>query len=219
MIHKVKDIHWCGLVYAPDTGGSSAGHAQDAVEQELVSEQFYALMSLALDDRLSPGEEVEFDRMLAEERGLDEIWYDWRAFDRAFHTAPRVEPPVDFVDSFEARLARQERRRHLWFGAGVSAIVLLLWSGLVVGIAGAGAYVMFNQSGWLTRAVRVVAHATASVESFVYALADAATTALSTPQVQGMAVAYIVFAAFALWFWARFLRRSVGAQNASPVNA
>ncbi len=183
------------------------------------AEQFDALMSLALDDTLRPDEEAEFERLLAEEPDLGDVWEEWQGFDFAFRSAPSVEPPADFVASFEDRLLKRERRRRLWLGAGVGAIAVVLWSSLAMGLAGAGAYVMFNQADWLTFAVRVVAQWTASVQSQVSMLASALTTVLSMPQVQGMVFAYMVFSLMALWFWARFLHRSVGEQRAAAARA
>ena len=135
------------------------------------AEQFDALMSLALDDTLRPDEEAEFERLLAEDPDLGDVWEEWQGFDFAFRTAPSVEPPADFVASFEDRLLKRERRRRLWLGAGVGAIAVVLWSSLAMGLAGAGAYVMFNQADWLTFAVRVVAQWTASVQSQLSMLA------------------------------------------------
>lgn len=210
----MKKVPGWGIAFAPD--GRSAGvdqHAAEWAEDVSESERFDALMSLALDDMLSPAEEAEFERMLAGDAGLSTAWHEWQAFDYAFQSAPQLQPPVDFVASFEGRLMRRERRRRLWLGVGVGLTAVAMWCSLVMGLAGAGAYVMFNQSEWLTGAVRVLVQTTATIQSQTEMVVDAASTALATPQVQAMMLAYVVVAMLALWFWARFLRRSVGAQR------
>jgi hypothetical protein len=210
---------WLDHLQAGNTVFAADGRTQGSAKAEYRMEdvpdgtadpdRFDALMSLALDGQLSADEESEFDGMLALDPSLADVWDEWQGVDFAFRTAPHVEPPRDFVASFEDRLVRQERRRRVWIGAGIGAIALLLWSGLVVGMAGAGVYVMFNEYSWLTGAVRAIVQTYAAVESQIFMLSEAFTTAFSTPEGQGMAIAYITFAGVALWFWARMLRRSV----------
>lgn len=214
----MKNIRARGIVFAPDGRGSGVKQHQDSSEEVPVSERFDVLMSLALDDMLSSSEEAEFEKMLAGDSGLSDVWYEWQAFDYAFQTAPSVEPPVDFVASFENRMVRRERRRRMWLGISIGVVAVVLWGSLVLGLAGAGAYVMFNQSGWLTSAVRVVVQTTAALQSQLAMFADAMTTALATPQIQGMVFSYMVFAVAALWFWMRFLRRSVETDESAVPN-
>jgi hypothetical protein len=209
----------CGLVYAPDHRIGGSAHEPDWFEDVSAAEEFDVLMSLALDDALTQEQEAEFARILSEDSELDHLWADWQAFDLAFRTAPSAEPPVDFVAGFEERLLKQERRRRLWFGASVGALAFVLWGTLVMGLAGAGAYVMFNQPGWLISSVRLVAQASVTVQSQVDMFVAALSTALAAPQVQGMAVAYVVFSGLALWFWAWFLRRSVNEQRTATASA
>ena len=200
-------------VYAADGRAQGQVQADDRMERKpgLVEDPDYfeALMSLALDDELSEAEVADFDAMRAQDPNLANIWDEWQAVDFTFRSAPRVEPPRDFEASFEERLVRRERRRRLWIAGGIVAIAVLLWSILIMGLAGAGIYVMFNEYTWLTAAVRAVVQTYATVESQILMLSEAFTTAFSTPEGQGMAIAYITFAGVALWFWARILRRSV----------
>ena len=141
----------------------------------------------------------------------------WQEFDHAFQSVPNIDPPADFVSSFEGRMLRREKRRRLLLGVGIGLVAVALWSSLIMGLAGAGAYVMFNQADWLTATVRFLVYGSASIQSYISMISTAVATALATPQVQGVAVAYIAFGIFALWIWAMFLRRSVTRRGVIPV--
>jgi hypothetical protein len=214
----LKGIKFSGLVFAPvDPGGGTGGSGSAQVADSSTDEQFDMLMSLALDDMLGPDETVQFSKMVADDPELGDIWNEWQEFDHAFQSAPSIDPPSDFVSSFEGRMLRREKRRRLWLGVGISLVAVALWSSLIMGLTGAGAYVMFNQSDWLTATVRFLVYGFASVQSYVSVFASTVATALATPQLQGIAVAYIAFGLFALWIWAMFLRRSVARRGVNPV--
>ena len=206
-----KGIGFSGLVYASSDTGSGVYSAVRAANNERASvdDEFGMLMSLALDDRLAENEVLLFDEILLDKPDFAEIWNDWQAIDSDFHTAPAIEPPVNFVTSFEERLLRQVRRNRLWWGAGIGLTALFLLGVLVTGLASAGAYVVFNQADWLTSAVRLVVYWSATIQSQLSAYTSMLTAALSTPQAQGMVIVYLAFGMLALWGWAKLLRRTV----------
>lgn len=210
MMNRMIDWPALGSVFAPDgRGGGTALPASTKIDDVAAGDRFEMLMSLSLDDMLSPDEAVEFERMLADNPDMEQAWGEWQAFDFAFRSAQRIDPPRNFAASIEDRMLKRERRRRLWLGVGIGAIAVALWASLVLGLAGAGAYVMLGQSDWLATAVRVVVQSYATVQTQISAAANALATVLGTPQVQGMLFAYVLFAGLALWFWARFLQRSL----------
>ncbi len=167
------------------------------------------LMSLALDNMLQPAEVESFDALLAQDTRLGDEWALWQAVDAKFVAAPTANPSAGFVAEFERRQLQVERRRRLWAGLSVVVAAVLLWSSLVLGLATAGAYVIVNQADWLVTLLHGVAYLSSSLQIQAAALASALTTLLSTPQVQGMLLAYAGVAALTLFAWLRFLRRSV----------
>jgi len=209
-----------GIVWAPIDRNGGAQPEETPFSGISDNERFDYLMSLALDDMLEPEEAAAFDKMLEDDMGYDDVWGEWKAFDAEFHSTPSVEPPVNFVASFEERLVRYQRRRRLWLGAGLGLIAVLLWGGLVTGLAGAGAYIMFSQSDWLTAMVRYVVYCTASVQGYLSIMLSTISTAMSTAQMQAMILGYIMFGIIALWAWSKLLRRSVINPNPVPtINA
>lgn len=204
-----------GLVFAPDGSQSGsrrvdmAGDLESETVQLTYDDKFEYLMSLALDNMLEADEAALFDEMLAELPQRDEIWNDWQLFDSEFRRVPAVEPPVNFVASFEQRLSTQQRRKRLWLGIAFGAAAIFLWIGLVMGLLGAGAYVMLNQSDWLTAGVRFAVYGSATVQSYITMVMDAANAALGSTELQIVAVVYLLVGTLAIWAWSRFLRRSI----------
>lgn len=199
-----------GLVYAP--AGRESGSERRSQPRSAESgdgDHFDMLMSLALDDMLTPDEMEEFESALDLDTELAKVWDQWQEFDKAFRSSERIQAPSDFVSGFESRLLKRERRRRVWLGIGVGLAAAALWLILVVALVGAGAYVMLSQAEWLAATVRMIVHYSVLVQSQIDSIMSTIAAAVATPQVQVMALAYTVFAAFSLWFWARFLRRTV----------
>ena len=215
MDNTMRGLGFSGVAYSPAGfgGGAYLQHRSESGQLD-TDEDFEALMSLALDGMLSPAEAVQFGRVLDESPSSVAAWEQWQAFDRKFQSTPVVEPPADFVGAFETRLRRKERRARVWLGLSVGLVAVAMWGSLVAGLAGASAYVMFSQSGWLSAAVRFLAYFSVAIQTQIAMVVSAVETAVATPQVQGMVLAYTVGALFTLWFWAKFLRRSVQHQEA-----
>ena len=219
MDNATRGAKFAGIVFSPvGPRGRVKQESQSPVEETHDDEQFDALMSLALDDMLNPEQAEQFDRALGENPGFVDAWEQWQTLDRTLHSAPRAEPPADFVVAFEGRMRKRERRRRLWLGVAIGLVAVALWGSLVVGLGGASAYVMFNQSGWLVGAVRFLVYCSAFVQGQIAGILSAFGTAVATPQMQGMALAYTVFALFTLWFWAKFLRRSVEHRGSAAMS-
>ena len=79
--------------------------------------------------------------------------------------APRLVPSTGFVAEFERRQAQRERQRRVWFGLIVGVMAATLWVGLLAGLAGAGAYVMFRQADTLVALVHGVAYWYSALQS------------------------------------------------------
>jgi len=210
----------CGIVWAPEYRVGGPSHVDQSLStDELYSglteeEEFELLMSLALDDMLEPDEAQRFDKMLADGDKLGDSWNEWQQFDADFRKAPVAEPSANFVASFEERLETKQRRRRIWIGVGISVVALILWTNLTVGLLGAGAYVMFNQAEWLTATVRLAVYISATVEGYATMFTTMCSSVMSSPQAQLMAAVYVTLTGLALWFWTKFLRKSVSSSSA-----
>ncbi len=208
----------CNRVWATDDRSVSSTLGEQAlVTDEFITglsddERFEYLMSLALDDMLEPDEAKQFDAMLAD-TGMGESWDEWQRFDTDFRSAPVAQPSSDFVSNFENRLHKQQRRRRIWYGIGIGAVVLILWINLTLCLLGAGAYVMFNQASWLTATVRLAVYISATIEGYITVFSTLIASIMGSPEAQFMAALYITLSGLALWAWTRFLRKSTSPSN------
>lgn len=190
----------------------TGGRRLPTPEQE---EEFMLLMSLALDNLADAGETTKFEEYLAAYPTLAVQWRSWQRLHNHFVALPSVAPTDGFVDRFEVRLLQQERRRRLWFGMAIGAITLLLWIGVLVGLASMGAYLMVNQGSWVSAFVQNLTYAWITMVQWVESgwLAFAAFAA--TPQAKAIGVGYLLMAATLLGGWVSLLRRSVHEQELS----
>lgn len=178
-------------------------------------EEFMLLMSLALDHLADAGETAKFEEYLALYPTLALQWRSWQRLHNHFVALPSVAPAAGFVDRFEGRLVLQERRRRLWFGMAVGAITLILWIGVLVGLASMGAYLVVNQGSWVSAFVQNLTYGWITAVQWVESgwLAFAAFAA--TPQAKAVGVGYLLMAAALLGGWVSLLRRSVQEQELS----
>lgn len=190
----------------------TGGRRLPTPEQE---EEFMLLMSLALDKLADAGETAKFEEYLAAYPTLAVQWRSWQRLHNHFVALPSVAPTDGFVDRFEVRLLQQERRRRLWFGMAIGAITLLLWIGVLVGLASMGAYLVVNQGSWVSAFVQNLTYAWITMVQWVESgwLAFAAFAA--TPQAKAIGVGYLLMAAALLGGWVSLLRRSVHEQELS----
>lgn len=171
-------------------------------------EDFMLLMSLALDGLLDADEERRFQRALAEHPQLAAQWQSWQALDSELHAAPMAAPPRGLVASVALRIEVAERRRRLWLGMAVGLATVLLWGTVLVAVASAGAFLLVNQSSWLSDFVRMLAYGSAAISSWIDSLLRSLDTVLGTPQARGFVLVYGLAAVGILTGWVVLLRRS-----------
>lgn len=190
----------------------TGGRRLPTPEQE---EEFMLLMSLALDNLADAGETAKFEEYLAAYPTLAVQWRSWQRLHNHLVALPSVAPTAGFVDRFEVRLLQQERRHRLWFGMAIGAITLLLWVGVLVGLASMGAYLVVNQGSWVSAVVQNLTYAWITVAQWLESgwLAFAAFAA--TPQAKAIGAGYLLMAAALLGGWVSLLRRSVHEQELS----
>ncbi|MEZ4612782.1 MAG: hypothetical protein R2838_21490 [Caldilineaceae bacterium] len=109
--------------------------APQPVPPAAVEEEFFMLMSMALDGLLDADEQMRLDDYVAAYPALAARWDEWQMLDGQLAALPHVAPPVNFMAHFETRLTQQERRRRLWWGFGFGALVALLAVGMVAGVS------------------------------------------------------------------------------------
>jgi anti-sigma factor RsiW len=177
--------------------------------QGMDSDEIAALMSMALDGQLESMNDEQLAAFLAADPARAEEWQVWRQLDRHIRSAPAMEPPAGFVIEFERRLMREEKRRRLWAGFGVSAAVVLFWCLFVAGATGVSAYLLLWQANWLGETLRSMTYWLAVAASWAQSITAIASALLATPQAMAIGCAYVMASAGILWAWVRFLRRSV----------
>jgi hypothetical protein len=175
--------------------------------QEII-EEFSLLMSLCLDDLLDVAERQRFEAYLARYSVLAHRWRDWQHLHHKLWAAPHVEPPVDFVCRVETRLLHQDRRRHLWQGALFALCLVGVWVGLILLAAGLGAYLLFNQSDWLTDVIHNLAYFSSTVANWLNSLRSGTYTLAASPQAIALCLGYVALATILLSAWFRFLRQT-----------
>lgn len=191
----------------------------DLAYNELAPEdEFEMLMSLALDDRLTPAEAARFEALLAQgaadlpENGRDidraAQWEIWQEMDTLFDSTPAAAPPGGFSAGVLQQIAWQERRKRLWLGAAIGVAAVLLWGTALLGVLGLVALVSANQALWLGEMTQLLAYWwTAAAGFFVSALRSAAAI-LATAQARAVIMVYCVVATGMLGLWWLWLQRT-----------
>ncbi|MEZ4706598.1 MAG: hypothetical protein R3A44_05295 [Caldilineaceae bacterium] len=169
---------------------------------------FALVMSLALDGLLDAEEERQFHADLARYPLLAEQWQLWQEMDARILAEPAMAPPADFLEKVSARLAKEQRRRQLWFGMLVGWLSVCLWTIVAVGLLAGGAFVLANQGPWLAEQVRNIAHLLNTWRAWHETLAGTASSMASMPQTWLVALGYLTLTAAILAYWTQFLRRS-----------
>ena len=182
--------------------------APQPVPPAAVEEEFFMLMSMALDGLLDADEQMRLDDYVATYPALAAERDEWQMLDGQLAALPHVAPPVNFMAHFETRLTQQERRRRLWWGFGFGALVALLAVGMVAGVVAFGAFVMFNQSAWLSELVHGVAFGWVALLQWVDVLRNAALAVAGAEQMRTLGLVYALVSAALLTGWVFFLRRT-----------
>ncbi len=171
-------------------------------------EDFFLLMSLALDGLLDDVEEARFAHYLTSDRALAAEWQAWQTMHHQLNAAPHLMPTANFVDRFEANLVQQERRRLLWQGIWIAVITLLLWIGATAGILSVGTYLFVNQSTLLADGIKQIIYFWAAIATWTDSLATAFNAFAATPQAVGLGIGYLLLTMGLLAGWFNYLRRS-----------
>jgi anti-sigma factor RsiW len=173
-----------------------------------IEEQFYWLMSLALDGMLDDEDRVTFDAYQAQYPALADMWQEWQVLDRQLDVLPHVEPAPGFVQRFEVRLAgyeaqQQQRVLALSFVSAVVAGVFALSA-----VIGAGAWLLSTQGPWLGGQIGNAVYLTIVIQNWVNAIVDTLIGLAATPQAQALGMVYVAVAVAMIAGWVRLLQRS-----------
>jgi len=187
---------------------SIENRSHDPHPTELQEEEFFLLMSLALDGLLDDTEQATFDDYLTEFRTLAMQWDEWQRMHRQISAMPHALPTPNFVDRFEVQLAQQERRRQLKQGVWIGLITLILWMGATTGILTIGTYLFVNQSALLAEGVHNLIFFWAAIVAWFDGLSTTVDTFVATPQAASIGIGYLVLTIGLLAGWVQYLRRS-----------
>lgn len=178
-------------------------------------EELAWLMSLALDGELTPVEEARLQALLAADDGSAAVWQVWQTLDADLNTAPNMEPPADFGESFNARLARREQRRRLRTGVVFGLAAVGLWGSAVFGILVLGAFLWTNQVALMGDAVHQLALWWSACMHFGETLFETGGELIAAPQARYVAGGYLLMAVAILGAWIMYLRRSLRVSSLS----
>jgi anti-sigma factor RsiW len=104
-----------------------------------ILEEFYWMMSLALDGLLDDADRTQFEAHQAQYPDLAALWTEWQNLHVRLDELPHAEPASGFVARFEVRLAQQEalqQRRVLTFSLVVAVLAAF---GAIAATVGTGA--------------------------------------------------------------------------------
>lgn len=199
-----EDMNW---QEAPENAESAAGEPID----------FELMMSMALDGLLDEDEMTQFNADIATYPLLAEKWATWQELDQVLLAEPSIMPPLNFVQNFEARLAKEQRRRRLWFGVGIASVTVLLWLSIIIGVFSAGTYMAVNQGGWINDQVQSLIFLLNGVGAWAQTTVNTINIVLYSPQMWGIALAYTALMGGSLVYWGRLLKRSTQTMNVSSA--
>lgn len=192
----------------PNPNRSIESRRDVAAPTEAQEEEFFLLMSLALDGLLDEAEEATFDDYRARFSTLAMQWHDWQLMHRQMSAMPHALPAPNFVGRFEMQLVQQERRRRLRQGMWIGLATLLLWIGASVGILTVGTYLFVNQSALLAGVSQNLIFLWAAIVAWFDGLATTVNTFAATPQAVGLGIGYLLLTIGLLAGWFNYLRRS-----------
>ena len=173
-----------------------------------VLENFYWMMSLALDGLLDTAERAEFDACQAQYPSLAALWLDWQMLHQDLGEMPHAEPAPGFVRRFEERLAQHEaeqQRRVMAFSLVSVLLVALL---AVAGVVGGLTYLTSTQGPWLGEQIHNMVVLSAMSGAWFGALLDTLAALASSPQAQALGMMYMLVALVMIFGWVQLLRRS-----------
>lgn len=177
------------------------------------SEDFIALMSLALDGRLNKEDEQRFHGYMEQNATLANQWQVWQELDHRLTIEPSLLPPANFVGKVNQRLSLEMRRQKLWLAAGVGSTIAAVWVVIFLALAFAVSFIVTNQGVWLGDQIHNLTHLTATATAWLVdtsiAIDRTISGTLSYPQLWGMLAGYVLFSGLILVLWTKMLRRSI----------
>jgi uncharacterized membrane protein SirB2 len=182
-----------------------------------VVEEFYWMMSLALDGLLDEGDRVPFEAHQVQYSDLAALWVEWQGMHSRLDELPHAEPAPGFVERFELRLAQHEalqQKRVLTFSLVAAVLVAF---GAIAAMVGTGAYILAAHGSWLGEQLHNVVYASVALDAWVDAVVDSLVALASTPQAQALGMMYVIVAIIMIFGWVQLLRRSARMSNAVAV--
>jgi anti-sigma factor RsiW len=173
-----------------------------------VVEEFYWMMSLALDEQLDQADRVQFEAHQVQHPELAALWAEWQGMHSRLDQLPHAEPEPGFVERFALRLAQQEalqQRRVLTFSLLAAVLVAF---GAFAATIGTGAYIVAAHGSWLGEQLHNLVYTSVAVDAWFDAVVDSLVALASTPQAQALGMMYVVVAIIMVFGWVQLLRRS-----------
>jgi anti-sigma factor RsiW len=179
-----------------------------------VLEEFYWMMSLALDGLLDEIDRVQFETYLALYPALTTLWLEWQQLHSQLDALPCAEPEPGFVRRFEQRLAEQEalQQQRVLTWSIVAAVIVAF--GAMFAMIGVGAYIAAAHGAWLGEQLHNFVYASVAVDNFFAAAVESLGALASTPQAQGLGMMYVIVAMIMIFGWVQLLRRSARLSSA-----
>lgn len=185
-------------------------------------EDFEELMSLALDDRLTPEEADRFEVLLAQAAERDpasepapihesapmQMWALWQDLDAQLSRAPAVAPAPDFSARVMQQLAWQERRKRLWLGSAIGVAALFLWGTALLVMLGLAYLLGANQALLLGELGQTLLHWWDVTVGLTGSALRSLAAILATAQARAVIMLYCVLATGMLSIWWVWLRRT-----------
>jgi anti-sigma factor RsiW len=180
-------------------------------------EEFYWMMSLALDGLLDEADRVQFEAHQAKYPALAALWREWQQVHSHLDELPHAEPAPGFVERFEARLAQQEalqQRRVLTFSLVAAVLVAF---GAIAATAGTGVYILATHGSWLGEQLHNLVYTSVAAAAWLDAVVDSLAALAGTPQAQAVGMMYVVVAIIMIFGWVQLLRRSARMSSAAAL--
>jgi hypothetical protein len=181
-----------------------------------MQEDFALLMSLSLDELMDANEQQRFECYLARYILFARQWRCWQQLHHQMTVAPHIEPPPDFVATVAVRLLQKGRRQRLWQGMLFALVLVVVWLGLALTVAGLAALLLFNQANWLNSLIQNLAYFSSTLSAWFASLRVQASNLVTSPQATALCLLYIILAALLLSVWVRFLRQTT--TDGEPVS-
>lgn len=195
-------------MHDPQLHDGQTAASQTAGIPPAVLEEFYWMMSLALDGLLDAADGEQFAAHQAHYPALAALWMEWQGLDRELEQLPHADPAPGFVGRFELRLAQheaQQQRQVLTFSLLAVVLVALI---AVAGSAWAFAWLTSTQGPWLGEQIHNLVVLSATAGAWFGAVFDTLGALAGTPQAQALGMMYVIVAVIMIFGWVQLLRRS-----------